>query len=75
MSSVVVSMLPLALLILVVWGVSRLLKRSAAKKAAESGASDAPVGIGGWLLFLICGLILIGPLVGAGRLNNEIVTA
>lgn len=75
MSSAIMSMLPLALLILIVWGVARLLKRSAAKKTVESGISDTSAGVGGWLLFLICGLIFLGPLMGAGRINSELITA
>lgn len=75
MSSAIMSMLPLALLILIVWGVARLLKNSAAKKTAEAGVSDTSTGVGGWLLFLICGLIFLGPLMGAGRINGEIITA
>ncbi len=69
------SVLPLALLILVGWGVGRLIKRSAAKNSAESGTADTSAGVGGWLLFLICGLMFLGPLIGAGLINGDLMTA
>ena len=75
MSSTIMSLLPLVLVILIVWGATQLLKRSAKKKSVELGISDASAGVGGWLLFLICGLIFLGPLMGAGRINNDIQTA
>lgn len=74
MNSVIVSLLPLTLPLLFVWGVVRFLKRSEVKKSAvDSSDSDASAGIGGWLLFLICSLMFIGPLFGGGGINREIV--
>lgn len=32
-------------------------------------------GVGGWLLFLIAGMMVIGPLLNAGRINAEILSA
>lgn len=40
-----------------------------------SKAKPAPSGIGGWLFLLVAALLVLGPLLGAGRVNVEIITA
>jgi hypothetical protein len=34
-----------------------------------------PSGVGGWLLLLVAGLLVLGPLVGAGRISADIMNA
>lgn len=63
-------MLPLMLLALLIWGAVRFTKRRAAKNG-EGGAC----GVGGWLLLLVCGLLFLGPLIGAGRINADFIAA
>jgi hypothetical protein len=75
MNSTLLSMAPLALLVLLAWAVMRSLKRSAAKTSPATGLADNSAGVGGWLLFLICGLIFLGLMIGAGRINADIMAA
>lgn len=47
----------------------------AGDEAPNPNDSDGPSGVGGWLLLLIAGMIAIGPLLGAVRINAEIFMA
>jgi hypothetical protein len=40
--------------------------------AAKSDNVQGPIGVGGWLLLLIVGMTILGPLLGAARINAEI---
>jgi len=52
----------------IIYGVY-LLARSARRNALEG---QAPSGIGGWLLLLVAGLMVLGPLLSAGRIYDSI---
>ena len=73
MNPVLLSFLPLALLILVAWAVSRGIKIYSNKYSPAS--SEGTVGVGGWLLFLILGLMFISPILGVGRIYNDFMSA
>ena len=57
-----------------VYLVYRLANRGKAKQAQQSEGAQrvGPVGVGGWLLLLAAGMLVLGPLFGAGRLNLEL---
>lgn len=73
MDSTLLSFLPLAILILIAWAVSRGIKRYSNKYPAAS--AEGAAGVGGWLLLLILGLMFLGPMAGAGRINGEFMSA
>ncbi|WP_457668683.1 GYF domain-containing protein, partial [Thiolapillus sp.] len=62
---------------------SKQLSAATKKTASEQPAHEAeetlslersgPSGIGGWLLFLIVGMVLLGPLLGGGRILVDIM--
>jgi hypothetical protein len=66
--------LPLALLILIAWAVMRGLKRVADKSPPATAGQGEVAGVGGWLLFLILGLVFLGPLMGAAHINSDIMS-
>lgn len=37
--------------------------------------SNGPAGVGGWLLLLVVGLMFLGPLLGAGRISTDLMSA
>lgn len=43
--------------------------------APQAEGKRVPSGVGGWLLLLVVGLMVLGPLMGAGRLNADIMLA
>ena len=45
-----------------------------AKRTPRPSNSSGPVGVGGWLLLLVAGLMFLGPLMGAGRINADIMS-
>jgi hypothetical protein len=73
MDSALMGLLPIAVLVLIAWAVSRGVKRYASKHPPASAGVTA--GVGGWLLLLILGLTFLGPIVGAGRINADILSA
>lgn len=75
MGSVIMSLLPLGLLAIIGWAIFRALKSSAEKNPPIGLAEDGLAGVGGWLLYLILGLMFLGPLMGAGRINTDIISA
>ncbi len=48
-------------------------QNTAVDVASES--RKGPSGVGGWLLLLVAGMLVLGPLLGAGRINADIMTA
>lgn len=62
---------PLALFLGSVYGIYLVTKK---RKPARTSAS-CPSGVGGWLLLLVTGLIVLGPLMGAARINAEFSSA
>jgi len=74
MDSSILDFLPLALLILIAWVISRGIKRFANKYPPAIPSLVDTSGVGGWLLFLIVGLTFLGPLAGAGRINLDIIS-
>lgn len=51
------------------YGIYRFAKRY---PPASSGTTG-PAGVGGWLLLLVVGLMFLGPVIGAGRINEDIM--
>ena len=43
--------------------------------SSDNGTKTGPTGLGGWLMLLVMGMIALGPLMGAGRLYSDFVTA
>jgi hypothetical protein len=41
----------------------------------QSESKPGPSGVGGWLLLLVVGMMVLGPLLGAGRINADILMA
>ena len=41
--------------------------------AATVSQREGPLGVGGWLLLLVVGMMVLGPLLGAGRINADIM--
>lgn len=67
--------LPLVIVIMIVWAIA-----SGIKKVANTYPSAAPeqstvAGVGGWLLLLVLGLMLLGPLMEAGRMDANFISA
>jgi Kef-type K+ transport system membrane component KefB len=67
------SLLPLAVVILVAWAIAIGIKK-AANKYPSVVANQNPSGVGGWLLLLVVGLIFLGPVMGAGRINLDLMS-
>ena len=67
------SLLPLALMVLIVGGIVAVGRRRAATRAAQG--AEPLSGVGGWLLLLVLGFTVLGPLVGGGRINSEFMQA
>jgi hypothetical protein len=63
-------LITLALIILFVWR-----SRNQEKKALPGPDGQKPYGVGGWLWFFIAASYYLGPIVNAGRLNSELLTA
>lgn len=66
------NLLPLLLLIAVLWPASRLVRRLGNRERRVIDHGPDCAGIGGWLLLLILGLLLIGPVVALSRLVASI---
>lgn len=65
---------PLSIFILLTWAVARALKKSANKHPPAAPELCNVAGVGGWLLLLVAGLMFLGPLMGAGRINSDFLT-
>jgi hypothetical protein len=61
-----------ALFLLVIYGVYRLARRP---RTSVGPSHLGPVGVGGWLLLLVAGLTVLGPLMNAGRINADLHSA
>lgn len=72
LTTVVVLLLPLVVVVWVAWALGQWLK-SIARTVPNAGTAPATkdAGVGGWLLLLILGLVFLGPLLGAGRINSD----
>lgn len=57
----------IALIGLAIWGAIAL--------SRWSRRAEKPGGVGGWIALLIAGLMVLGPLLTAGRLNSDILSA
>jgi len=53
------------------YGIYRFAKRTPPADSSSAG----PAGVGGWLLLLVVGLMFLGPLTGAGRINADIMSS
>lgn len=60
----------IAIFIGVIYGIYSFAKRTPPANRSAKG----PAGVGGWLLFLVAGLMFFGPLMGAGRLSIDITS-
>lgn len=54
-----------------IYGIYRFAKRTPHASSSISG----PIGVGGWLFLLVVSLMVLGPLMGAGRINADIMHA
>jgi hypothetical protein len=73
MTSTLLAFVPLAVVILIAWITTRVIVRS--RRGLPSSAPGHPVGVRGWLLFLVLILMWLWPLVSAGRINSDIMAA
>lgn len=55
------------IILLPIYGIYRLAKRAPPR---SSTSHKGPVGVGGWLLLLVVGLMFLGPFFGASELNR-----
>jgi len=53
----------------ILWVTLRGIKKAADKYPPAAPEQNTVSGVGGWLLLLVLGLMFIGPLIGAGRIN------
>lgn len=70
MAATLAGLIPLIILGLITWAIGRWIKRTA-NAGRTFPLGEKKVGVGGWLLFIILGLVFLGPLMGAGRISNE----
>ena len=75
MDSIILSLLPLVLLLGLAWAVMHGIRRFSNKRPPAVQSDSARTGVGGWLLLLVLGLMFLGPLMGAGRINTELISA
>jgi hypothetical protein len=61
----------LGLFALAIFVVYRTVRQSARNASIEGG----PVGVGGWLALLVLGLVVLGPLFNAARINGDLLDA
>ena len=54
---------------------SSQIERTNEQTSSDNNAKKGPTGLGGWLMLLVMGMIVLGPLMGAGRLHSDFVTA
>lgn len=73
-STMLISFLLLLVLILIAWAIARAIKRTANKYPPVAPDENNISGVGGWLLLLILGLMFLGPLMGAGRINSDFMS-
>lgn len=66
------SLFPLLVVGLIAWGAAVAIRRAYAKQRPNIGGEG---GVGGWLLLLIVAFVFLGPLMGAAKLNSEIMAA
>ena len=67
--SLLIAFLPLVIVIVIAWAIARGIKKAANKYPPAAPETNPVSGVGGWLLLLVLGLMFLGPLMGAGRIN------
>ena len=72
--SLLITFLPLAIIFVIAWAITRVIKKVAKKYPPVAPEQSTVSGVGGWLLFLIIGLMFLGPLMGAARINSDIMS-
>lgn len=70
-STLLITALSLGVFGLLFWWAAKAIKRSASKYSPVDSLHKL-AGVGGWLLFFITKMILIGPLMEIGTLNKEL---
>lgn len=74
MDSSLLDFLPLAILIVIAWVISRAIKKAASKHPPAAPDQNSISGVGGWLLLLVIGLMFLGPLMGAVGINSDFMS-
>ena len=74
-NSLLVSILPLVIVIVLSWASIRAIKNTAAKYPPVSSNPDSISGVGGWLAFLIFSLMFLGPLINAGGTTSSFLSS
>lgn len=72
--SVLIAFIPLAIVIVIAWVIARGIKKAANKYPSAAPEQIAVSGVGGWLLLLVTGLMFLGPVMGAGRINADFMS-
>jgi hypothetical protein len=75
MPDALIAFIPLVILVALAWFVATILRKIAARYPPAAVDVYEKSGVGGWLLLLVLGLTFLGPLMGAGRLNADFMTA
>lgn len=72
--SMLIAFLPLVIVIVIAWSISRGIKKAANKYPPAAPEQSSVSAVGGWLLLLVLGLIFIDPLMGSGRINSDFMS-
>ena len=72
--SMLIAFLPLLIVIVIAWAIARGIKKAANKYPPAAPEQSTVSGVGGWLLLLVIGLMFLGPLMGAGRINADFMS-
>lgn len=72
--SMLIAFLPLVIVIAITWAIARGIKSAANKYPPAAPEQGTISGVGGWLLLLVIGLMFLGPLMGAGRINADFMS-
>lgn len=64
-------LLIILIFIAAIYGIYRFAKSTPPAQSNSGG----PAGVAGWLLLLVVGLMFLGPLIGASRINGDIMRA
>jgi len=68
-------LLTLTIVIVIAWAIAHGIKKAANKYPSAAPEQSTVSGVGGWLLLLILGLMFLGPLMGAGRIDSDFMSA
>ncbi|MBU4525139.1 MAG: DUF2569 domain-containing protein [Desulfomicrobium sp.] len=72
--SMLITFLPLVIFIVISCAIARSIKKTAKKYPPAAPEQSYVFGVGGWLLLLVMGLMFLGPLIGAGRINADFMS-